>query len=73
VWLDIINDYINYKRFSPGNTISNTNKIDRQDNLNIIESDVKHHNHNPKLILKQIYYLSSTPRHEQGSNSQRQW
>ena len=44
--------------FSPGNTISNTNKIDRQDNLNIIESDVKHHNHNPKLILKQIYYLN---------------
>jgi ribosomal protein S17E len=49
---------------SPGNPISPTNKIDRQDNLNIIidcqdnlniiERDVKHHNHNHKLILQQI-------------------
>ena len=37
--------------FSPGTPVSSTNKIDRHENWNIVDSGAKHHNPNPTLFI----------------------
>ena len=39
------------RSFSPGSTVTFTNKTDRHDITDSVESDVKHHNPNPGNIV----------------------